>query len=92
MGKLSAERFAKLSEGYEKEQAKLKASVDVLRPIIQAAESETQDWTPSRMERQGPEPKSFPGSGAVSGAGERGWGAGSGGCPSRLSGGACSGS
>lgn len=41
IGKLSAERFAKLSEGYEKEQAELKASVDVLRPIIQAAECET---------------------------------------------------
>ena len=41
MGKLSAERFAKLSEDYETEQAELKASVDVLRPIIQNAEAET---------------------------------------------------
>ena len=41
IGKLSAERFAKLSAGYEREQAELKASVDDLRPIIQAAETET---------------------------------------------------
>ena len=41
MGTLSAERFAKLSEGYEKEQAELKASVDALRPIIQTAECES---------------------------------------------------
>ncbi len=39
MGKLSAERFAKLSKGYETEQAELKASVDTLRPIIQNAEA-----------------------------------------------------
>ncbi len=38
MGKLSAERFEKLSEGYEKEQAELKASVDELRPMIETAE------------------------------------------------------
>ena len=41
MGKLSAERFAKLSEGYEQEQAELKASVESLRPIIQEAEAQT---------------------------------------------------
>ena len=40
MGKLTAERFAKLSEGYEKEQAELKLSVDNLRAIVN--ETETQ--------------------------------------------------
>ena len=38
MGKLNAERFAKLSEGYEKEQADLKQSVGSLRAIVDAAE------------------------------------------------------
>ena len=38
MGKLNAERFAKLSEGYEKEQADLKQSVENLRRIVDAAE------------------------------------------------------
>jgi len=40
MGKLSAERFEKLSEGYKKEQAELKASVDELRPMIGTAETQ----------------------------------------------------
>ena len=38
MGNLNAERFAKLSEGYEKEQADLKQSVGSLRAIVDAAE------------------------------------------------------
>ncbi len=38
MGKLDAERFAKLSEGYEQEQADLKQSVENLRAIVNAAE------------------------------------------------------
>ena len=40
MGKLNAERFAKLSEGYEKEQADLKQSVGNLRVIVNAAETQ----------------------------------------------------
>ena len=40
MGKLNAERFAKLSEGYEKEQADLKQSVENLRAIVNAAETQ----------------------------------------------------
>ena len=40
MGKLNAERFAKLSEGYEKEQADLKQSVENLRGIVNAAETQ----------------------------------------------------
>lgn len=38
VGKLTAERFAKLSEGYEQEQATLKASVEELRPIVEETE------------------------------------------------------
>ena len=40
MGKLNDERFAKLSEGYEKEQADLKQSVENLRRIVDAAETQ----------------------------------------------------
>jgi len=40
MGKLSAERFAKLSEGYEKEQAELKQSSESLRAVVAAAETQ----------------------------------------------------
>ena len=40
MGKLSAERFAKLSEGYEKEQANLKQFVGNLQAIVNAAETQ----------------------------------------------------
>ena len=40
MGKLNAERFAKLSESYEKEQSELKASVSLLQASVDAAESE----------------------------------------------------
>ncbi len=40
MGKLNAERFAKLSEGYEKEQTDLKQSVENLRRIVDAAETQ----------------------------------------------------
>lgn len=40
MGKLSAERFAKLSEGYEKEQAELKQSSERLRAVVAAAETQ----------------------------------------------------
>ena len=40
MGKLNAERFAKLSEGYEKEQTDLKQSVENLRTIVDAAETQ----------------------------------------------------
>lgn len=39
-GKLSAERFAKLSEGYEKEQAELKHSAEGLRALVNAAETQ----------------------------------------------------
>lgn len=38
VGKLTAERFAKLSEGYEQEQAALKVSVEELRPIVEETE------------------------------------------------------
>ena len=40
MGKLSAERFAKLSEGYEKEQAELKHSAEGLQALVNAAETQ----------------------------------------------------
>ena len=40
MGKLNAERFAKLSEGYEKEQADLKQSVETFRGIVDAPETQ----------------------------------------------------
>ncbi|MEY8388316.1 DUF4368 domain-containing protein [Oscillospiraceae bacterium 38-13] len=40
MGKLNAERFAKLSEGYEKEQTDLKQSVENLQRIVDAAETQ----------------------------------------------------
>ena len=40
MGKLNAERFTKLSEGYEKEQADLKQSAENLRAIVDAAETQ----------------------------------------------------
>ena len=40
MGKLTAERFAKLSEGYEKEQSDLKQSVETLRGIVNVAETQ----------------------------------------------------
>lgn len=40
MGKVNAERFAKLSEGYEKEQADLKQSVENLWVIVNAAETQ----------------------------------------------------
>jgi len=40
-GTLSAERFAKLSEGYEKEQATLKQSVEELRNVVATAETQT---------------------------------------------------
>lgn len=38
---MSAERFAKLSEGYEKEQATLKQSVEELQNVVAAAETQT---------------------------------------------------
>lgn len=41
VGTLSAERFAKLSEGYEKGQAILKQSVEELRSVVTAAETQT---------------------------------------------------
>ena len=41
MGKLSDERFAKLSETYEKEQSDLKISVSELSQAIQASETQT---------------------------------------------------
>ena len=40
MGKLTAERFAKLSGGYEKEQAELQASIKELRPLIEERETQ----------------------------------------------------
>ena len=40
MGKLNAERFTKLSEGYKKEQADLKQSAENLRAIVDAAETQ----------------------------------------------------
>ena len=42
-GKLSDERFAKLSEGYETEQAELKASVEKLRTVVDDAEEQARD-------------------------------------------------
>lgn len=41
MGKLSDERFAKLSETYEKEQSDLKTSVSELSAAVQASETQT---------------------------------------------------
>lgn len=41
MGKLTAERFAKLSEGYEREQAELSASAEELRSIVEETETQT---------------------------------------------------
>nr|WP_325298596.1 DUF4368 domain-containing protein [uncultured Oscillibacter sp.] len=38
--KLNAERFAKLSVGYEKEQADLKQSVETLRAIVDAVKTQ----------------------------------------------------
>lgn len=38
MGKLSGERFAKLSEGYEQEQAELKQSIEGLSAVVHAAQ------------------------------------------------------
>ena len=35
------ERFAKLSDGYEKEQAELKQSIEELREVVAAAEAQT---------------------------------------------------
>jgi len=40
MSKLSVERFTKLSEGYEKEQAELKQSSDSLRAVVAAVETQ----------------------------------------------------
>ena len=40
MGKLTAERFTKLSEGYGKEQAELAASVEELRTVIEEDEAQ----------------------------------------------------
>ena len=40
-GTLSAERFAKLSEGYEKEQAALRQSTEELRAVVASAEVQT---------------------------------------------------
>lgn len=40
-GTLSVERFAKLSDGYEKEQAELKQSIEELREVVAAAEAQT---------------------------------------------------
>ena len=42
-GKLSDERFSKLSEGYEAEQAELKASVEKLRTVVDDAEEQARD-------------------------------------------------
>ena len=41
VGMLSAERFTKLSEGYEKEHAALKQSVEELRNVVTAADTQT---------------------------------------------------
>ena len=41
MGKLSAERFAKLSESYESEQAELKQAVEKLQTVLDAAEAQS---------------------------------------------------
>ena len=40
VGKLSEERFAKLSEGYEQEQAALKQSIEDLSTIVHAAQTQ----------------------------------------------------
>lgn len=40
-GTLSTERFAKLSEGYEKEQTTLRQSVEELRSVVSAVETQT---------------------------------------------------
>lgn len=40
MGKLSEERFAKLSEGYEQEQAELKQSIEGLSAVVHAAQTQ----------------------------------------------------
>lgn len=40
MGKLTAERFAKLSEGYEREQCELETSTESLRALVHSAEAE----------------------------------------------------
>ena len=40
-GTLSVERFAKLSDGYEKEQAELKQSIEELQEVVAAAEAQT---------------------------------------------------
>jgi DNA invertase Pin-like site-specific DNA recombinase len=42
-GELSAERFAKMLEKYEREQAELNAKLDELRPMLERAEEETQN-------------------------------------------------
>ena len=42
-GKLSDERFSKLSEGYEAEQAELKASAEKLRSVVDDAEEQARD-------------------------------------------------
>ena len=42
-GKLTDERFAKLSEGYEREQAELKATVEKLRADVDDAEEQAKD-------------------------------------------------
>ena len=41
MGKLSAERFAKLSESYESEQAELKQAVEKLQTVLDAVEAQS---------------------------------------------------
>ena len=40
MGKLTAERFTKLSEGYEREQSELETSTESLRTLVHSAEVE----------------------------------------------------
>ena len=40
VGKLSEERFAKLSEGYEQEQATLKQSIEDLSAVVHAAQTQ----------------------------------------------------
>lgn len=52
-GTLSAERFAKLSESYEQEQAELRQSAEELRSVVTAAETQTvniQEFFESRQE------------------------------------------
>ena len=41
VGKLSEERFVKLSEGYEQEQAELKQSIEDLSAIVHTAQTQT---------------------------------------------------